>query len=146
MPQSASAQKKTAGDSPTALIKNLYAVHKDGNGPIFSRKGKHLLPKYFDAKLTKLIWHNIAETPPDLVSNLDFDPLFDAQDTKITGFNVGKPKIEGSAATVVVRFKNFDKRTRITFMLSNTGSGWRIHNLVYSSGHDLLKTLSQPVR
>lgn len=139
-------QKKSAADSPVAVIKSLYTAHKDGKGPLFTKSGKNHLAKYFDSKLSQLIWKNVSETPEDSVGNLDFDPLYNAQDVKITHFKVGEPKIKGRQALSIVSFNNYEAKTRITFSLLKTSAGWRIQNLDYGGGSDLVKLLSQPIR
>src|SRR5205823_10029239 len=83
---SAAAQAKPKESSPAAVIKSLYKLHNNGNGPIFTRAGKKVLPRYFDSRLAALIWKNVSGTPAREVGNLDFDPFYNAQDTRITSF------------------------------------------------------------
>jgi len=138
------AQRVQPGNSPDGVIRELYRVHNNGRGHVFEAKGKKYIYKFFDLKLADLIWKNITETPEGEVGNLDFDPLYNAQDTKITNFQIGKPVVEGDESTVIVNFRNFGQRTRITFELHHGKEGWRIRNVIYGDKSDLVKILSSP--
>jgi hypothetical protein len=140
----AAAKQQPPASSPDAVVTELYKVHRNGRGPVFSTKGKRYITKYFDKRLANLLWKEIAGTPSGEVGNLDFDPLYNAQDTEITNFQVGKPKIESDKALVVVSFNNFNQKTRITFRMLNSAAGWKIENLIYGDGSDLIKILSAP--
>jgi len=138
------AQRAQPTNSPDSVIRELYRVHNNGKGGVFEAKGKKYIYKFFDQKLADLIWKDITETPEGEVGNLDFDPLYNAQDTGITNFQIGKPVVEGDKSTVLVSFRNFGKRTRIKFELHNGKEGWRINNVIYSDKSDLVKILSPP--
>ena len=138
-----SAQRARPINSPSSVVRELYRVHNNGKGGVFEAKGKKYIYKFFDQKLADLIWKDIAETPEGEVGNLDFDPLYNAQDTGITNFQIGKPVMEGDKATVVVSFRNFGQRTRVKFDMHNGKEGWRIRNVIYPKS-DLVKLLSPP--
>ena len=40
---------------------------------------------------------------------------------------------------------NYDQRVRIEFRLVNTKQGWKVSNIVYGGGSDLVEILSQPM-
>lgn len=128
--------------SPDAIVRELYRVHHNGRGHVFDVKGKTNIYKFFDKKLADLIWKIITETPEGEVGNLDFDPLYNAQDTEITNFQIGKPLVEGDTSTVLVTFRNFGQRTQIKFEMHHSQNGWRIANLIYNGDSDLIKILS----
>lgn len=130
---------------PETTVKELYRVHRNGAGHVFERQGRKLQQKYFDAKLAALIWKNLSETPEGEVGNIDFDPLYNAQDTQIKSFRVGASNIKGNTATVPVTFMNFDQRVRLTFSLVNTKGGWKVSNINYGGGMDFVQILSQPM-
>ena len=129
---------------PEAVVKELYRAHKNGNGHVFERQGRKLQQQFFTPSLAALIWKNLSETPEGEVGNLDFDPLFNAQDTQIKNFRVGASAVKGDAATVPVTFMNFDQKVRLVFRLVNTKQGWKVSNIVYGGGSDLVGILSQP--
>jgi len=137
-------QRATPAKSPDSVVRELYRVHNNGRGRIFDAKGKKNIYKFFDQSLADLIWKNITETSPDEVGNLDFDPLYNAQDTKITNFQVGRPVIEGDESTVLVNFRNFGQRTTLKFEMHNGTEGWRIKNVIYGDKSDLVQILSAP--
>lgn len=137
------AARSNAETSPVELIGSLYKVHRSGQGPFFNKKGKKYLPRFFDPTLAALIWKNIVETPSGEVGKLDFDPLYDTQDPVITSFRIGQPGIEGDRASVVVSFNNAGRKTKITFRLRKLDAGWRIENLFYGGGENLIRILSE---
>ena len=138
------AQRVQPANSPDAVVRELYRVHNNGRGGVFEAKGKKYIYQFFDQKLADLIWKNITETPEGEVGNLDFDPLYNAQDTKITNFQIGKPVVEGDESTVIVNFRNFGQRTTLKFEMHNSKEGWRIRNVIYGDKSDLVQILSQP--
>ncbi|HEX7313918.1 MAG TPA: DUF3828 domain-containing protein [Pyrinomonadaceae bacterium] len=130
---------------PETVVKELYRVHRNGAGRVFERQGRKHQQKFFDQKLAALIWKNLSETPDGEVGNIDFDPLYNAQDTRIKNFRVGASIIKGGAATVPVTFMNFEQKVRIEFRLVNTKQGWKVSNIVYGGGMDFVQILSQPM-
>jgi len=132
------AQRARPTNSPDSVIRELYRVHNNGKGGVFEAKGKKYIYKFFDQKLADLIWKNITETPEGEVGNLDFDPLYNAQDTGITNFVVGKPVVAGDKSTVLVSFRNFGQRTRIKFEMHSGKEGWRIENVIYRVASNIL--------
>jgi len=138
------AQRAQATHSPDSVVRELYRVHRNGRGHVFEAKGKKYIYKFFDQKLADLIWKEITETPEGEVGNLDFDPLYNAQDTGITNFQIGRPVVQGDKSTVLVSFRNFGQRTRIKFEMHQDKEGWRITNLIYGDKSDLVKILSLP--
>jgi hypothetical protein len=139
---SPAAQRAQPTNSPDRVIRELYRVHNNGKGGVFEANGKKYIYKFFDQKLADLIWKDISETPAGEVGNLDFDPLYNAQDTGITNFQIGKPVVEGDESTVLVSFRNFGQRTRVKFEMHKGREGWRIRNVIYGDKSDLIKILS----
>src|ERR687895_2874213 len=80
---------------PETIVKELYRVHRNGSGQVFERRGRKLQQKFFDRKLAALIWKNLSETPEGEVGNLDFDPLYRAQEMQIKNFRVGAAALKG---------------------------------------------------
>ena len=130
---------------PETVVRELYRVHRNGYGHVFEKPGRKLQQKYFDQKLAALIWKNLTQTPEGEVGNIDFDPLYNAQDTQIKNFRVGASTIKENTATVPVTFMNFDQKVRLTFSLVNTKGGWKVSNIDYGGGMDFVQILSQPM-
>jgi hypothetical protein len=137
------AQGKSSADTPATLVRELYRVHNKGNGPIFTGKSKVVLQKFFDKKLADLLW-KVLTTKSDEVGPLDFDPLYNAQDVLISNFRIGVPTGDDQKSTVTVTFRNDTRPETIKFRLRHTDAGWRIENVVYADGSDLVKILSSP--
>ena len=131
--------------APDAVVRELYKAHRDGRGHVFDRQGRRQQQKFFDAKLAGLIWKDLTETPEGEVGHIDFDPLFAAQEMQIKNFRVGAPAVRGDAASVPVTFVNFDQKVKIDFRLVRTKGVWKISNIVYGGGSDLVKILSGPM-
>jgi hypothetical protein len=134
-----------AVSSPSAVVRELYKIHRNGYGPLFEKKGRKYHEKFFDRKLADLIWKDLTETPEGEVGHIDFDPLFNAQDTQIKNFRVGEAAVRGDAATVPVTFNNFDQKVKINFLLVRTKAGWKISNIIYGKDSDFVKILSEPM-
>ena len=96
------------------------------------------LGKYFDKELVDLIWKTANGD-----SGIDFDILYDAQDTKISNFRIGVSEIQSpSLRTVDVSFTNFGEKKEIEFALLSFGAeGWKIDEIYYDQGQlsDILK-------
>lgn len=137
------AQRPRPTNSPDSVVRELYRVHNNGRGHVFEAKGKRYIYKFFDDKLADLIWKDITQTPEGEVGNLDFDPLYNAQDTRITNFLINQPVVTGDEATVLVIFRNFGQRTKLTFQMHNN-NGWRVKNVLYGDKSDLVQILSAP--
>jgi len=130
---------------PEAVVKELYRVHRNGYGHVFEKQGRKLQQKFFEQKLAALIWKDLTQTPEGEVGNLDFDPLYSAQDMKIKNLRVGASAVKGDTATVPVTFMNYDQKVRLEFLLVNTKTGWKVSNILYGGGSDLVQILSQPL-
>ena len=139
--------KKT---SPDAVVANLYKQHKK-RSPFFQTRSRALLDEFFEKNLANLIWKD-AVTSKGEVGALGADPLYNAQDTDIKNFVIHKPAYREGKAEVVVSFENFGEKQRIVFELVSQKTGWRIANINYGEGSDLLGMLqsnfaaSQPTR
>ena len=141
----AQASRASASASPDALVRELYRVHRNGYGRVFDKKGRKLQERFFDENLARLIWKDLTETPEGEVGHLDFDPLYNAQDIHVTRFRVGTPALEGDKATVSVTFNNYDRKENLKFLMVKTAAGWKISNIDYGEGSDLLKILNEPM-
>lgn len=131
-------------NTPDAVVRELYRVHDNGNGALLDRKSRSQLLRFFDRRLFDLLWKELTSNS-DEVGNLDFDPFYNAQDTQITGFTVGRPSTAGSKSSVVVNFHNAGRRERLTYKLTRVGKYWQIENIVYSDASTLVKILSAPL-
>jgi hypothetical protein len=141
------AAASTAANAPDVIVKNLYAAQKNPQtSPFFQTKKRALVDKYFTKELADLLWKDVVGA--DGVGNLDFDPLYNAQDTRITAFKIDKPDYgEGNrqVADVAVTFKNMGKAETILFRLEqNAAQIWKIGDIYYpqnEESNNSLKTI-----
>jgi hypothetical protein len=122
--------------TPDALVRSLYTAHKSRRtDPLFQMKNRTLLEKYFVKDLAELLWKD-AKTAAEKneVGALDGDPLYNAQDMKITAFRIKAPEYgEGNrVADVPVTFKNFGKEQTVLFRVErDSHKAWRITDISY---------------
>ncbi len=119
--------------SPQALVADLYKKHDAQKGPFFQKKSRALVDRYFTKMLGDLIWKDATSPSSDEVGALDGDPLYNAQDTEIKHFVIGKGVVKGTSATVPVTFTNFGKKESIKFMLMKVKGAWKIDDIRYSA-------------
>jgi hypothetical protein len=124
--------------SPEALVSDLY---KQTNSPFFQTKDRGLVNKYFSERLSQLIWKDAVSSKGE-VGALDFDPLYDAQDTDIKKFSLRKSKSGKDSAEVSVSFENMGQKIEMTYSLVLTKRGWKISNIKYADDRNLVDLLS----
>ena len=136
-----------ARTTPDALVRDLYAAHKNRRtDPFFQTKSRARLDKYFARDLADLILKDASESAAkNEVGALDGDPLYNAQDMKITAFRIKPPQYgEGNRdlADVPVTFKNFGKEQTILFRVERDSSkAWKITDIFYSSNDNSSSSL-----
>jgi hypothetical protein len=119
--------------APAALVADLYKQHDAQKGPFFQYKDRAIVDKYFTRSTADLIWKD-ATTVKGEVGALGADPLYDAQDTEIKNFTIGKASLNGEKASVTVSFENFGEKKIITFALVTEGGKWKIDDISYNGG------------
>ncbi len=124
--------------APDALVSDLYKQHDAEKSPFFQTKSRALVDKYFAKSLADMIWKD-AKTSNGEVGALDGDPLYNAQDTQIKKFSVGKADIKDKSATVPVTFENYDKKEKLIFSLVQENDAWKIADINYGDGFTLVK-------
>ncbi len=123
--------------APDVVVRNLYAAHKSrATDPFFQTKSRARLEKYVRKDLADLLWKDLVTSrAKDEVGALDGDPLYNAQDMKITAFRIKAPMYgEGNLdlADVPVTFKNFGKEQTVLFRLERDKSRvWKISDIFY---------------
>lgn len=131
------AHAQRTGTTPDALVRELYAAHKNRRtDPFFQTRDRVRLQKYFAPDLVDLLWKD-AKTSAEKneVGALDGDPLYNAQDIKITAFRIKPPEYgEGNRdlAEVPVTFKNFGKEQTVLFRVErDSRKAWKITDIFY---------------
>lgn len=129
---------QTAANTPETLVKNLYEAEKNNANPFFQTKDRAAVDRFFSKDFADLIWQDAIESKGE-VGAISFDPLYNAQDKKITEFKIGKPEIGTEFTTVEVNFKNFGKAQNIRYLLEqDADKNWKITDIRYQNG-DMLK-------
>lgn len=121
---------KFAENSPEELVENLYKNHDNENSPFFQDKNRELIDRFFVKNLADMIWKDAVESK-DEAGALDFDPLYNAQDTEIAEFKIEKVETTGEKAIVPITFMNFGERQTIKYMLAKENGSWKIENIDY---------------
>src|ERR1041384_7709739 len=138
--------------TPDAVVRNLYAARKrPATDPFFQTKSRARLDKYFTKELGDLIWKDaVAAAKSKEVGALDGDPLYNAQDMKITAFRIKPPQYgEGNLnlADVPVTFKNFGKEETVLFRLERAKTGvWKISDIFYPGNPDDASSLTKMLK
>jgi|SRR5215469_10370804 len=131
--------------SPEDFIRALYHFHQPGKDTPDWFADKQTLSKYFDKELTALfIKDDECVKREQGVCNLDFDPIYDAQDFDKETTNLQIAAVEGQPDSFNVTFTNLGTRT-LVYKLTNTPGGWRISDIKYSEGPSLKEILSQEI-
>ena len=142
IPLNALGQSRGSGTlAPNALVADLYRQHNLKRSPFFQTRSRARVDHYFTKRLADLIWKD-ARSSKGEVGALDGDPLYNAQDMKITRFSIGSPKYSNGKAEVSVSFENIGKKTEILFQLDKVGNGWKIDDIKYDDGTTLIGILS----
>ena len=131
--------------SPEDFLGSLYRFHQ----PWTEQRGwwdnKQTLSKYFDKELTALFLKDAeCQKREQGVCNLDFDPIYDAQDFDKKTTNLQVAAVAGHSELFNVTFTNLGTRT-LVYRLTNTPSGWRISDIKYPEGPSLEEILSREI-
>ncbi len=144
--------RRTAfGIAGALLIAAVIPAGAEDKGVAFA-KALYKLPK---------LWGNVIETAatrqeflaPDLAAAIvenakynseldyavDYDPLVQAQDWKLTDLKFTPEQTSGDGETVRVDFKNQGEATVVRLNLANTGAGLRLADIHNSDGKSLLQ-------
>lgn len=140
--------------SPRSLVVNLYrdfawvplfATDPTLKGPQWegvSQQSESVLRGYFAPDLARLlVADRQCAARSQGVCNLDFDPIFNAQDSSGASDLAVSPGAPGQVI-VSIRYPSDPKPMKLIFAMRQTPSGWRIADIRYPDGSSLLKLLS----
>jgi Protein of unknown function (DUF3828) len=127
------------------FIRALYRFYQPWKEHSYWLDNKEMLSKYFDKELTALFLKDDECTKREQgVCNLDFDPIYDAQDFDKETKDLKIVSVSGQPNVFNVTFTNLGTRTLI-YNLKKTPKGWRISDIKYSEGPSLEEILSREV-
>ncbi len=136
----------TKTPSPEDFIRSLYGFHQPGKDTPDWFGDEQTLSKYFDKELTALFMKDAECAKREQgVCNLDFDPIYDAQDFEEKTTNLQIAAVEDQPDSFKVTFTNLGRRT-LVYRLTNSPSGWRISDIKYAEGPSLKELLSQEIK
>src|SRR5262245_30367956 len=137
---------ETKTSSPEDFIRSLYDFHQPGKDTPDWFGEEQTLSKYFDKELTALFMKDAECAKREQgVCNLDFDPIYDAQDFEEKTTNLQITAVEGQPDSFKVTFTNLGART-LVYRLTKSPSGWRISDIKYAEGPSLKELLSQEIK
>jgi hypothetical protein len=113
--------------TPEALLKALYS--DEGQ----STDGATPYAAYFSDHLNGLFQDDVKKTQPGDIGAIDFDPVIAGQDGKATHVKIGKPSIDGDAASVVVSFENGEP-VKLYYTLVREHGGWKVDDIADKDG------------
>ena len=127
--------------SPEAVVTALYRAHKSkAQDPFFNSKSRASLDRYFVKSLADLIWKDsVTSAKNNEVGVIDGDPLYNAQDTEIKKFAIGRAVVKDDTAVVPVTFTNFGKKEKITFNMKKVAGVWKVDDIVYGGDAGTLR-------
>ena len=136
----------TKTSSPEDFLRSVYRFHQPGRDTRDWFGDKRTLSKYFDKELTALfIKDDECVKREHGVCNLDFDPIYDAQDFDKKTTDLQIAAVVGQPDLFNVTFTNLGTRT-LVYRLTNTPSGWRISDIKYPEGPSLKEILSREIK
>lgn len=137
----AGARGDSPNDSPQALLRALYQVHDEGDGPLLRSEGRSQRRVFFTESLALALEGEIDRPDPEELGNLDFDPFYNAQETDLGAMDIAVAKVSGNATVALVRFANGGDPMEIGYRVILDGQAWRIDDIEYGEGRTLRKTL-----
>jgi hypothetical protein len=136
----------TKKSSPEDFIRSVYRFHQPWKEQPDWFGDKRTLSKYFDKELTALfIKDDECQKREQGVCNLDFDPIYNAQDFGEEPINLQIAAVTGEPDLFNVTFTNLGTRT-LVYKLTNTPGGWRISDIKYPEGPSLKEILSPEIK
>ena len=125
------------------LIRDLYALHdadlKGARGDrLLDGESRRYLDKIFAKHLADLIWKDL-KTHREEVGVIDFDLFYNSQDPHASNLRIHAVSVTNRKATVHATFDDESRRQTIIYLLTKENGAWKIANISYGKGENLLK-------
>jgi hypothetical protein len=114
-----------AEDDPVTVVRELYRVHGEAEKTKQSVLKPPLRDRFFSRSLARLL----AEDGKRREARLTYDPIYNAQDFKISDLAVSLKSRQGEKAVVEARFKNFSQPTRLEYDMVRERGAWRVADI-----------------
>ncbi len=130
-----------------AVVSQLYkdfaweTVADHAEKPGLIDQPRAVLRRYFDDGLTNLILEDraCAERTHE-ICRLDFSPIWDSEDPGASGLKVSATK-DPNVVRVTFRYPGSNELMELSYQMTKTKDGWRIHDIAYHSHASLLSLL-----
>ena len=142
------AQASSGAVSAVAKLYQDFASEAVFDSPEFATldlfpRPKATLARYLDDDLVALVMADRAcSERKQEVCNLDFAPIWDAQDVAGTTVKISATK-DPSRVLVELKFRDEPTVRRLTYHMVKTPLGWRVHDIEYDSHESLVKMLKR---
>jgi hypothetical protein len=132
---------------PDVVVSQLYkdfaweVVPDHAEKPGLIDQPRAVLRRYFDDGLTNLILEDraCAERTHE-ICRLDFSPIWDSQDPAASGLKVSPTK-DPNVVRVTFRYPGSNELMELSYRMTKTKDGWRVHDIAYHSHASLLSLL-----
>lgn len=116
-------------DTPDLSIEDLFG------------RPKLALARYLDDELVALVLADRAcSQKKQEICNLDFAPIWDSQDMVGTTVKISGTK-DPARVLVELKFSADSKGRRLTYRMTKTAAGWRVHDIEYDTHVSLVAML-----
>jgi hypothetical protein len=112
-------------NGPVATVQKLYAPYTAQGGDTAAALTNAPMTESLRAVVDKgITYGNLLDEPV-----LDFDPIINAQEAKISQVNVTRQSLQGDTALVMASFQNFDRKDQVAYELKRIDGAWKIENI-----------------
>jgi hypothetical protein len=130
-----SALAAPGANDPLAIVNAIYTRVVSGNGDLGGAFMLNEKPKYFSKSLIRL-WAKSDIRSAGEQGPLDFDPATNSQDPSVKSFTATAEKIDGGAATIVVKLRRDHEVPRkhaeddvLQYDFVRDGGHWKIDDI-----------------
>ena len=121
-----------ADELARAFVTAIYDTYKGKAAKGILLDDNRTIRRYFEPALAALmIKDQDAAAKRGEVGNLDGDPFVDAQDWKITGFDIAVSEPAAGKASATVKFTNFSDPKMVALDLIKIKGAWRIREIIW---------------
>ena len=121
-----------ADELARAFVTAIYDTYTGKAAKGILLDDKRTIRRYFEPALAALMIKDQDEAAKrGEVGNLDGDPFVDAQDWKITGFDIAVSEPAPGKASATVKFTNFSDPKMVALDLIKIKGAWRIREIMW---------------
>jgi hypothetical protein len=146
---SALAQAPPGRTSAVNIVAQLYrdfaweavVQEPEWHGHGLLEQPRDVLARYFDDTITGLLLADRScVAKRHAICRLDFSPIWNSQDPGASEVKVSATN-DSSIVAVSFRYPSTGELIHLSYRMSRTQRGWRVHDIVYATGKSLLSLL-----